>query len=224
MKCRKAYLGTLKGDPVTENPSTKLEVIFGKEKGKGWIRTALLALNRVAGRGQMSLLDIQGSVATVSVPTEEVSFYQWLLLGVPDVVRVGELAQENAPAVTFGAFFDAVKEIAPVEAMIFMEEWASRDDWTQKRQQQLSLYQVVSFANDMADAYGEKMTAIGNPEHFTKLLTEGHSFLKEIRGKIAEMGIEVDVKYIDVPISLAERLSACDEAKIVRKKELPNES
>jgi len=114
---------------------------------------------------------------------------------------------------TYGEFTDVMRKVAEgvgAEAEGLFEEWHDTvpgDQIEDIRKLPLGEGEVRNFVEDMATMFREVVGFTDGVELYASRIEEGHSFLRAIRDKCVELGIDVSSIEIDVPLSSSDALS-----------------
>jgi len=120
---------------------------------------------------------------------------------------------------TYGEFVDAMREAAKIntEAEVEFERWvarASEEQWEEYRLLPLGEGEVLNFAEDMALAFQLMLSHTCGDELYEQRLKGGHHFLRVIHAKLVELGIEVELSRIDVPLTPSDSMVAAGLAEV----------
>jgi hypothetical protein len=110
---------------------------------------------------------------------------------------------------TYGKFIDAMTEAAKMstEAEYILKGWmtpAINEQWEEHRSMPLEEGEVLSFAEGITTALRQALTHACTFELHGQRLRDAHTFLQAIHAKLVELGIEVELDRIDVPLTPAE--------------------
>ncbi len=120
--------------------------------------------------------------------------------------------------VTYGQFIDLVEQTEHVEAGFFIEEWralATEEKWKEYRPLPLTSDLVITFAEDMASYFGQRLSGICTDALYERVAKDAHAFLVEVFEKAKQLGVQMDIKLVDLPITITEALMASGYTNIV---------
>ncbi len=115
---------------------------------------------------------------------------------------------------TFGDFFNKVEELLrdkTIDANFFVEEWVktvSKENSERIKAMPLTIDLVVAFAEDMAAMYAGRIINICTDALYNRTVRDGHSFLYSVHRIAKELGLEIDIKHIDTPLTPTEALAS----------------
>lgn len=106
------------------------------------------------------------------------------------------------PEIRYGAFIDAMAEAAQgnIEAEVHLQTWkdlSSPEEWVEFRVMSLEEHHVTDFTKDMVEYLRRELQHTCTDAR----MEGGHAFLKAIHAKLTELGVEVDLAVIDVPLT-----------------------
>ena len=107
---------------------------------------------------------------------------------------------------TYGQFVDAMQEVAKGvgHAEVLFEEWyelATEAQWREYRQLPLDEGKMLNFTDDMVSSFRRLIGGTCTDQLYAQRINDGHAFLQAIHQKCLELGIQVDMKDIDMPLS-----------------------
>ena len=109
---------------------------------------------------------------------------------------------------TYGEFVDLMEELAKqtgnVDAQITIEDWkalATEKQWKEFRPLLLTPDLVINFAEDMVSSFQEHISGTCTDELYMQRKKDGHEFLRKIHEAVVGLGIDIDVRKIDVPLT-----------------------
>ena len=121
--------------------------------------------------------------------------------------------------VTYGQFIDLVEKTEIGEARIMIEEWKAlateEEEWKGYRPLPLTSDLVIGFAEDMANLFRQRLSGICTDTLYERITKDAHAFLVEISEKAKQLGIQVDIKQVNLPITITEVLIASGYTKII---------
>ena len=116
---------------------------------------------------------------------------------------------------TYGEFIDLMEKLAEetgnVDAQISIEEWkalATEEQWKEFRPLPLGPGLVISFAEDMAFYFRERIAGICTDELYVHIKKESHAFLRQVYEKAAKFGVQLELNQIDAPLTPSEAMIA----------------
>jgi len=120
---------------------------------------------------------------------------------------------------TCGDFFEAVKKASAdnMYAETFIEEWQKLVSPEQLRQYQSEILeedQVTNFAEDAANWFSRLIAHTCGEELYAERVKGGHDFLQAIHAKCAEIGIEIELAIIDIPLTPSELMAKAGYIKV----------
>ncbi len=119
--------------------------------------------------------------------------------------------------VTYGQFLDLVEKTEIGEAKIFIADWkafASEEEWAEFRLFALTSGLVILFAKDAADYFRQRLSGICTDALYARVAEDAHAFLVEVFEKAKQLGVQMDIKLVDSPVTITEVLIASGCAKI----------
>ncbi len=122
---------------------------------------------------------------------------------------------------TYGEFVDLMEKLAEetgnIDAQINIKEWkklATDEQWKEFRPLSLAPDLVINFAEDMVSYFKEHISGTCTDELYTERKKDGHAFLREIHKAAKELGIDVDIRRIDVPLTPSDLLASAGLVEI----------
>ena len=121
--------------------------------------------------------------------------------------------------ITYEQFFDLVKKTEIGEARIIIEDWeAPADEEERARFHSLALTPelVITFAENVANYFEQRLSGICTDALYERITKDAHAFLVEVFEKAKQLGVQVDIEKVNLPVTITEALIASGCAKIVK--------
>ncbi len=121
--------------------------------------------------------------------------------------------------ITYEQFLDLVKKTEIGEARIIIEDReAPADEEERARFHSLALTPelVITFAENVTNYFEQRLSGICTDALYERMTRDAHAFLVEVCEKAKQLGIQVDIKKVNLPVTITEALIASGCAKIVK--------
>lgn len=120
--------------------------------------------------------------------------------------------------VTYGQFIDLVEKTEIGEAKIIIEDReAPADEEERARFHSLALTPelVITFAENMANYFEQRLSGVCTDALYERITKDAHAFLVEVFEKAKQLGVQIDIKLVDLPVTITEALMASGYTNIV---------
>lgn len=117
---------------------------------------------------------------------------------------------------TFGDFFDEVKNTDIIPGLVLLTEWIdlmSSGEWSAERAMPLTINPVRNFAGDMVAMFAEWMQNICTDALYNSTSRMGHAFLLELTDKAHAHGFDVS-DITSQPVTPTEAIVAYGFARV----------
>ena len=121
--------------------------------------------------------------------------------------------------ITYEQFLDLVKKTKIGEARIIIEDReAPADEEERARFHSLALTPelVITFAENVANYFEQRLSGICTDALYKRMAKDAHAFLVEVFEKAKRLGVQVDIKKVNLPVTITEALIASGCAKIAK--------